>query len=147
MVETVLNLREMQAPQVEQTQHSYNSVVAFLTAGVQNSIPIVLRYYSVSEISLKAVQWFPGANLQGVAEETKVANPGDPEVTHGLLLVPGCKPLSLSAPAKVGETISSGRAHVTTAEGNSVPVFPGDWILGSGANPIVLSPAELAGLQ
>lgn len=89
-------------------------------------------------------QWKPGASIPGVIEETKVAKSGDPEVTHGLMLIPGCQPINLPAKANVGDTISAGRAHVALGDGSDELVLPGDWVVtdASGKVTAVLTDAE-----
>lgn len=81
-------------------------------------------------------QWKPGVSIPGVVEETKVAKSGDPEVTHGLMLIPGCNPISLPTKAQIGGTISAGRGHVSLADGSDELVLPGDWVVTDSAGKI-----------
>ncbi len=96
------------------------------------------------------VQWKPGVEIAGVVEETKIAKDGDPQVTHGLLLLPNCDPIRLldkdgkPTKAKVGETITAGRAHVELDNGNTELVLFGDWVVSDAAGKVtaVLTDAE-----
>jgi hypothetical protein len=92
--------------------------------------------------AIDAEQWFPGVKIAGVEEETRVAKAGDPEVTHGLMLLKDRPPLTLKTKAVVDQTISAGRAHLQGKDGHSTLVEYGDWVVSSPDGVEVLSDAE-----
>lgn len=91
--------------------------------------------FVTKRVEVDAEQWAPGKDIQGVVEETKVAKGGEPEVTHGLMLLPGLAPIQLRDKdgnpykAKVGDTISAGRGHFDVPDGHTGFVTPGDWVI------------------
>lgn len=94
-------------------------------------------------LTIDATQWFPDVEIPGVEPEFTEMKGGEPEVTHGLMLLPGQKPIALKEPAKVGDKVCR-RAHVNYPDGHSDVVLPGDWIIRDGDRLTVLSPEEFA---
>lgn len=94
--------------------------------------------FFTKRIEVEAEKWAPGKEIEGVVEETKVAKGSEPEVTHGLMLLPGLDPIKLRdkdgnpVRAKVGDVISSGRGHIDTPDGHTIFVTPGDWVVKCG---------------
>lgn len=98
--------------------------------------------FVAKQSEVEATQWLPGVLIDGVVEETKIAKGGEPEVTHGLLLLPGKSPIVLKEKAKVGDVISAGRAHVETPDGHTLLILPGDWVVRRGQGVEVLTTEE-----
>lgn len=108
--------------------------------------------FVTKQIDVEAEQWTPGKEISGVVEETKLAKGGEPEVTHGLLLIPGLAPIQYkdkdgnAAKAKVGDTLSAGRGHIELPSGSTVFVIPGEWVVKDATGILVLSDAEFKSL-
>lgn len=101
-----------------------------------------MAQHFAKRVQVEAWQWQPGKEVVGVVEETKIAKGGEPEVTHGLTLLPGMTPIQLKEKAKVGDTISAGRGHIDLPNGNTDVVLPGEWVVRSASGVEVLTDAE-----
>lgn len=91
--------------------------------------------------TIQAEQWFPGKEVKGVEPETVTLTGGEPEVTHGLCLPAGRPPLALKEKAKVGD-IMIRRGHYTLPGGDTLLLYPGDWLVKHDADVEVMTDAE-----